>query len=68
MTDRPSLSAIGDRIVVLTNADGRPLARLKALHAAAIAATAIVAAPRLTAAAAIGALFGGYSLKLDESS
>ena len=67
MTDRPSLASVGDRIVVLAASDGRPLVRLKALHAAAIAAASVLLAPRATAAAAIGALFGGYSLRLSEN-
>ena len=57
---------MGDKAIVLATADGRPLVRLKALHAAAIAVAAVMVAPRTTAAAAIGALFGGYSLSLDD--
>ncbi|MDX1691726.1 MAG: hypothetical protein R3290_11955 [Acidimicrobiia bacterium] len=68
MTHRPSLSAIADRAVVVAAADGRPLVRLKALHAAAVAVTATIVAPRMTAAAAIGALFGGYSLNVEDTS
>lgn len=67
MTDRPSLASVGERVVVVAASDGRPLVRLKALHAAAIAAAAVLLAPRPTAAAAIGALFGGYSLRVEEN-
>ena len=59
------IGTASERSVTLHAEDGRPLVRLKLLHAAALAAAGIVVAPRLTAAAAVGALFKGLSLSVD---
>ena len=56
---------IGDRVVVVSSAEGKPLLRLKAMYAAAIAAAAIITAPRATAALALGALFKGVTLEVE---
>lgn len=59
------MSMASERSVTLNAEDGRPLVRLKLLHAAALAAAGVIVAPRITAAAALGALFKGLSLSLD---
>lgn len=61
------LRAAQDRSVTLRSREGRPMIRLKLLHAAGIAAAGVLMAPRLTAIAAVGALFKGVSLSLDET-
>ena len=61
------LGTAQDRSVTLRSAEGRPMVRLKLLHAAGIAAAGVLMAPRLTAIAAVGALFKGVSLGLDEA-
>lgn len=58
--------AASRRTVAVRTADGKPLARLKLLHAAAVAAAGIVMAPRLTATAALGAMFKGLRLEVEE--
>jgi len=61
------LGAAQDRSVTLRSPEGRPMVRLKLLHAAGIAVAGVIMAPRLTAVAAVGALFKGVSLSLDET-
>lgn len=59
--------AASGRSITLRSAEGRPMVRLKLLHAAGLAAAGVLMAPRLTAIAAVGALFKGVSLTLDET-
>jgi hypothetical protein len=61
------LGAASNRSVTVRSPEGRPMVRLKLLHAAGIAAAGVLMAPRLTAVAAVGALFKGVSLSLDET-
>ena len=61
------LGAAQSRNVTLRSPSGHPMVRLKLLYAAGIAVAGIVMAPRLTAVAAVGALFKGVSLSLDET-
>ena len=60
------LASASTRVVPIRYADGRPLVKTKLLHAAAVAAAGVIAAPRLTAAAAVGALLKGITLTVDE--
>jgi hypothetical protein len=53
------------RTVTLRSASGKPLLTLGALPAAAALAVALALAPRITAAAAVGALVRRLSLSLD---
>lgn len=57
--------AAQSRTVTLHAADGRPLAKAKLLHAAALAAAGVVLAPRLTAAAAVAALVKGIEVSVE---
>ena len=57
---------IGQRTVVVSNADGEPLFRLKALHAAILAAVALTTTPRIAAGIAVGMLFKGLSLDIED--
>lgn len=59
-------AAASKRTVTIHAPDGHPLVRAKLLHAAAVAAAGVVVAPRLTAAAAVGALLKGMSLSIEE--
>lgn len=63
VTDR--IMEIGQRTVVVSNADGDPLFRLKALHAAVLAAVALTTTPRITATVAVGMLFKGLTLDIE---
>ena len=60
------LTDIGQRMVVVSNADGEPMFRIKALHAAALAAVAVLGTPRVTAGVALGMLFKGISLDVED--
>ena len=57
----------GDRTVAIRSADGAAVLRVKATHAAGILVTGLMIAPRLTATAALGALFAGIRLELEEA-
>lgn len=59
------LDAVQSRTVTLHAADGHPMVQAKVLHAAAITAVGVALAPRLVAAAAVGALFKGLSLSVE---
>ena len=59
------LGAASDRTVSINGPDGQPMVRLQLIHAAGLAAAGILMAPRLTAAAAVGALFKGVSLSVE---
>src|SRR3989304_1528303 len=60
------LSSAAARPVTTSPADGHPLLKATLLHAAAGAAAGVIIAPRLTAAATLGALLKGVTLSLDE--
>ncbi|MEE8498157.1 MAG: hypothetical protein V3S62_06465 [Acidimicrobiia bacterium] len=53
------------RTVTIGGPDGSPAVKLKLLHAAAAAAAGVILAPRLTAAAAIGAMIKGVTVTID---
>ncbi|MEK7251729.1 MAG: DUF4342 domain-containing protein [Actinomycetota bacterium] len=53
------------RTVTVRAADGRPVVQTKMLHAAAVGAAGVMLAPRLAAAAVIGALLAGVTLSID---
>ena len=59
------LASASERTVTISTADGHPLIKAKLLHAAAVAAAGVIIAPRLTAAATLGALLKGVTLSLD---
>ena len=59
--------SIADRTITVQSANGHPLLKVKAIHAAAVAAAGVILAPRLTAVAALGALVKGFSLNLDQA-
>jgi len=61
------LAKASSRTVTIRTADGRSLAKVKLLHAAIAAATGVIMAPRITAAAAVGALVSGVSVSVDEA-
>lgn len=58
-------ASASERIVTIRTADGQPLFNAKLLHAAAAAAAGVVVAPRVTAAAALGALLKGITVTVD---
>ncbi len=60
------IAAASEKTVTVRSAEGHPMVRAKLLHAAAAAAAGVMLAPRLTAAIAVGALFKGVSLSLEE--
>jgi len=60
-------ASASERIVTVRTADGQPLVRTKLLHAAAVAAAGVMIAPRVTAAAAIGALLKGVTVTVDHA-
>jgi hypothetical protein len=62
------VSAATSHTVTVRAPDGHPLMRAKLMQAAAVAAAGVVLAPRLTAAATLGALLKGFSLSLEEAS
>jgi hypothetical protein len=64
LTDR--LRETGDRTIVLRAADGSPVFELQALHGLAAAVLAVMTAPRLTAAAALGGMLRGMSITIEE--
>ena len=55
----------GDKAVTIRSRRGRAMLQVGLLPAAAVGAVAVLFAPRATAAAAVGALFRGYSLTID---
>ncbi|MEX0825594.1 MAG: DUF4342 domain-containing protein [Acidimicrobiia bacterium] len=59
------LAAANERTVTVRAADGRPMVKAKLLHAVIAAAAGIVIAPRLAAAAAVGALFKGLTVSVE---
>lgn len=59
------LATANERTVTVRAADGHPMVQAKLLHAVIAAAAGIVIAPRLTAAAAVGALFKGLTVSVD---
>ncbi len=59
------LAKASARTVTIRTADGRSLAKAKLLHAAIAAAAGVMIAPRVTAAAAVGALVSGVTVSVD---
>jgi hypothetical protein len=59
------LSSITAHTVTVRGADGHPLIEAKALHVAAVGLAGILLAPRLAAAAAIGALLAGVTVSVN---
>jgi hypothetical protein len=59
------LATANERTVTVRSADGHPMMKAKLLHAVIAAAAGIVIAPRLAAAAAVGALFKGITVSVD---
>lgn len=59
------LAGFTSRTITVRAPDGHTLAQTKALHVAAAGVAAIVFAPRLAAAAAVGALLSGVTLSVD---
>lgn len=59
-------ASASERVVTIRSAEGRPLVETKLLHAAAVAAAGVIVAPRLTAAAAVGALLRGITLTVGQ--
>lgn len=67
MNDDPTefLTSIATQTVTVRGADGHPLIEAKALHVAAVGIAGILLAPRLAAAAAIGALLAGVTVSVN---
>jgi hypothetical protein len=61
------LEAAQSRTLNVRTADGHPLIKTKLLHAAAAAVVGVMIAPRLTAAAAIAAMFKGVTVSVEKS-
>ena len=59
------LSAFTSRTVTVRAADGRTMVQTRAVNVAAAGAAAIIFAPRLAAAAAVGALLAGVTMSVD---
>jgi len=59
------LSSITTPTVTVRGADGHALIEAKALHVAAVGIAGILLAPRLAAAAAIGALLAGVTVSVN---
>ncbi len=59
------LSSITAHTVTVRGADGHPLIEAKALHVAAVGIAGILLAPRLAAAAAVGALLAGVTVSVN---
>lgn len=59
------LAVANERTVTVRAGDGHPVVKAKLLHAVIAAAAGIVIAPRLTAAAAVGALFKGLTVSVE---
>jgi len=60
------LASASARVVTIRAADGHPLIKAKLLHAAAVAAVGVIAAPRFTAVAAVSALLRGITVTVDQ--
>jgi len=58
-------ASASERTVTIRTADGHALVRAKLLHAAAAAVAGVIVAPRITAAAAMGALLKGITVTVD---
>lgn len=61
------LTSIAAQTVTVRGTDGHPLIEAKALHVAAVGIAGILLAPRLAAAAAIGALLAGVTVSVNPS-
>jgi len=57
---------INSRTITVRAADGRTMVQTKALHVAAAGIAAVIFAPRLAAAAAVGALVAGVTVSVDD--
>ena len=60
------LGNITSHTVTVRGADGHTIVETKAVHLAAAGVAAIMIAPRLAAAAALGALLAGVSVAIDK--
>lgn len=57
---------INSRTITVRAADGRTMVQTKALHVAAAGIAAVIFAPRLAAATALGALVAGVTVSVDD--
>jgi hypothetical protein len=66
MTDSPTSRGISDRTLTVRAASGEGVITLPAVPAGLALGAALAVAPRLTAAAALGALFARMSLSIED--